>query len=411
MSSSGVGRRTLWVTADQAISGASNVVLIIAAARLLDVKGFATVGILVLIYGFCLLLARSLIGIPVLIQPEMSDSERRDVVAATTTLGVVAAAALIVGGLVTVGIGSPDEGWGVIAIAVALPGLLIQDIARHLAFRDMRPDRAVETDGVWFGLSLVGFVALGLLGTPSTLLFLAIWGGTGVLAALIALRRLRCLPSLGVSWLRRTRRVSTLTLVEAVTLHGSALAILAIAGGLAGSAAVAGFTGSQLLARPFSMLQQALAAVGVTEVAQSDRQPRTVWRRTGHVAATTTAGCMVLSAIILWLPDSWGTLVLGDSWAATEPLLIPLVVWMLADALLCGPQAALRGLGHVGDLTIGAIVYLFIVVAAVTVGFWLGGTVGIFWGVAAVRAPSAAIWPLVLNWRLRSTHRSRLETQ
>jgi hypothetical protein len=88
------------------------------------------------------------------------------------------------------------------------------------------------------------------------------------------------------------------------------------------------------------------------------------------------------AAVLLSLPDSWGTAVLGDTWTGARDLLLPIGVACVGYAVASGGEAGLRITAAAREaLRIRLAVGLLTVGAAVAGGV-AGGTEGAVWALA-----------------------------
>ena len=378
------GRRLGLVTIDQVISGASNVLIAVLAARLLSAAEFGLFGIVFLGYTILVGVIRALVSDPLLLHPEESHNRSGEAIGTTFLLTGPLTLSLFAIGF-GVRIWSPTLGDALIVLAVCLPLLLLQDLGRYLGFATHRPIQAVVLDSIWLVLMLVAVAVLFSISDERSLaLLIGAWAGTGALSGLLMFTRysLRGV-SLRLTWLRYTWPLSWRFLVSYTAVQGSALGMSAEVGAIAGARALGGLQGALLLARPFTTFQVAAATAGIAEVARVVDDRRKVWR---HVWLTTGAagGVAALNAIVmLVMPDGVGEAFLGDSWDPAQALLLPTGIFIVFIGLLTGPVAALLGLRAVGKATAIQVVTGIFAMAAAGVGAVINDALGAMWFVAA----------------------------
>jgi len=390
-------RRLSTITVDQAISGASNILIAVLAARLLDTAHFGRFGLVLLLYGMMQSANRALIGGPLLVHPEEARERTGEVVGSGLVVGIVLAAVVLVLGLLT-SVWDPGLGQAVMVLAAFTPLLVLQDLGRFLGFALQRPVLALRLDVAWLVLLLAGVGLLSWWDVENLSWFVVAWAGSGAVAGLgVLVRRDGVLPRMSLGWLRTTWGYSWRYLVGSVATQGSMLA------GSAGVAAVAGARelgrgiGAALLVRPFMTFQIAAMASGVSDVA-NDRQDRaTVMRHVRRTTAITTAIAVVNTAIMLVLPDALGRQVLGETWAAAQPLLLAVGAQIVLLGLITGPRTALLGTGVVRvsiplDI-IGALLYTVLMV----IGAVIDGAYGAAWAVAAGLTVMTVVWWVALR--------------
>jgi O-antigen/teichoic acid export membrane protein len=401
------GRRLSTITIDQAIAGASNVLIAVLAARVLGPASFGLFGIVFLVYVTAQGISRALVGEPLLIHPEEAEARRGDILRTASAVGVGLAGAVLVGGLVA-DIWSGSLGTAMIVLAACLPLLVLQDIGRYRAFAVHRPAFALLLDVLWLILLLVAVVVVTVVDSHSLVLFIAIWAGTGAVAGLVSLRSMTDGPMrLSLSWLRETWGFSSRYLVAFSATQGSALAASVAIAGIAGTRALGGVQGALLAIRPFVMFQTASIAAGVAEISRLGSQVDLVRRHVRRTTALTSTVAVVNMAVLVVLPTQLGELLLGDTWEVTQPLVLAAGSQMLCLGLISGPRAALLGLRAVRktlaiDLTATALLLALTVVGAV-----LDGARGAFWAVAGGQGVMAAVWWTVFTNHVRHAPQAR----
>jgi len=394
------GRRLGLVTIDQVVSGASNVLIAVLAARLLSAADFGLFGIVFLGYTILVGVIRALVSDPLLLHPEESHSRAGEAIGTTFILAVPLTLGLFAIGLL-VQIWSGTLGDALIVLAICLPLLLLQDLGRYLGFATHQPIQAVVLDSVWLVLMLAAIaIVFSVSDERSLALLIGAWGGTGALSGLLMFTRhsLRS-AKLSLDWLRFTWPLSWRFLISYTAMQGSALGMSAEVGAIAGARALGGVQGALLLARPFTTFQVAAATHGIAEVARVTDDRRQVWR---HLRLTSVAAASVaaLNAVVMvLLPDGVGRALLGDSWDPAQALLLPTGVYIVFIGLLTGPIAALLGLRAVGKATVIQVVSGVIAMAAAAVGAVINGAEGALWFVAGSQGLM-----MVVSWIVFTLH-------
>lgn len=386
----GAGRRLSLITIDQIISGASNIIVALLSAHLLGVEAFGYFGLMIIILSVALGVTRSLVGDPVMLHP--TDARERP--------GAPIGAALIVGtamGLVFVliALGLHLSGLPLavetLVLAVSLPALLLHDLGRYLGFATQRPSYSLVLDSVWLVLIAIVMTVLVVRDTVTLPLFVLGWVGTGAAASLLVFVQHGPPVRGGVAWLRERWPYSWRFLLSFSALQGAAATFSVVVAAVAGPRALGAVRGALLLIRPYVTFQTAAVAAGVSEVANAGESgpPVRVLRRTTGIAL---AIGLVNVVFLLTVPDSVGRLILGETWDATEPLLVPASLQILFLGLVVGPRAFLTGLRRIQTVVkIDILATMGIVVLGV-VGVVLDGAVGAYWGTAAGQGVAALAW-------------------
>ena len=153
-------RNASWNLVDQVLSALTNIVLAIVVARSVSAAGFGAFASAFVVFGISIAVTKSIVGQP--LQMRFSDAtpdQRHD--ANVAALGCALALGLAAGLLVAVTAlaVSGSVGSALLALAIVLPGLLVQDSCRMAAFALGRPSLAALMDAVWaivqFGLIAV----------------------------------------------------------------------------------------------------------------------------------------------------------------------------------------------------------------------------------------------------------------
>jgi len=132
--------RAAWSTIDQAISSATNAGVVIVVAATLSAEEFGWFAIAFTVAAPLLPLVRQVVCIPFLLDAsalgeKMFMCVARTAVGASVGIGLVLGAVVVTAGMVICG----SLGFSLIAVGVALPGVLMQDSVRHVAFGQGRP--------------------------------------------------------------------------------------------------------------------------------------------------------------------------------------------------------------------------------------------------------------------------------
>jgi O-antigen/teichoic acid export membrane protein len=380
------------ITVDQVISGASNVLIALLAARLLSAAEFGLFGIVFLVYTILVGITRALVSDLLLVHPTESQERSGEVIGTSCVLTLPLAGGLL---LVALGIRALDVRLGdaLIVLAACLPLLVLQDVGRYLAYAIQRPMRAVVLDSVWLLLLFGGVAVLSATGGRTLAAYIAAWAGSGAAAGLLLftwydIRGVR----LGLSWLRDTWKLGWRYLVSYLSLQGTALGMASEVGAVAGAKALGGVQGALLLVRPFTTFQVAASAATIGEVARAQGHRRRIWRPVLINTALTAAVAGLNLLVMLILPDKLGKFALGASWHLAKPLLLPAGVQIVFLALLTGPQAALLGVRAMRKAMAINVAYSALILIAAPIGAAINGAKGALWLVTLAQGVVTLIW-------------------
>jgi len=335
---------------DQALSSLTNLLVSLYAAHLVSVEAFGVVSILLTIYFVCVGIARAIVSEPLMLskaQPERLREVVSKVASTSFVIGLIFAVATI--GVWVLG---PPNGFArpLVILGVGMPLLLLQDVARYIAFWRGTPWVAAANDLLW----LVGaLTALSLMPREgaSAATVMACWVGSGAVAGVVFAIYLqwRASPTAARSWVRGNRRLIGPLLGEyglsSLLLQGSVFIVTAVAG----LRATAAFRGALVALGPVNVLTGGvsvfLVRIGRRSFdADPKRLPGFMIRRAGAMSAAVMSMCL----IAYFVPTELGELMLGDVWAYARPLILPFSFVFAASALSFGAQTGLRLIGEAG---------------------------------------------------------------
>ncbi len=394
---SSAGRRLRVITIDQAIAGASNVLIAVLAARLLGVASFGLFGIVFITYTMVMGVSRALVSDPLLVHPVEGDRRKGEVIGTSFMLSIGLTGIVLLAGALAC-LWTTSLGYALIVLALAIPLLIMQDLGRYLGFATQKPGSAVVLDVTWLVLL---FGAVGILFVTDTRTlpwFIAAWGGSGAAAGLLlfaqhSIRTVR----IGISWLRYTWGFSWRYLISYSSTQGAALAGATGVGAIAGPTALGGVQGAVLLVRPFMTFQVAAIAAGIGEVTRSVDDHAELNRHVARTTALTTGIALLNVVVMLVLPDRLGTAVLGASWSAAQPLLLPTGVQIVCLGLMTGMRAGMLGRRAIRHVMVIDVATTIVVLVATVSGAVAGGAEGALWAVAVGQAVMVVVWWLTFT--------------
>lgn len=386
--------RVAWVVGDQALASATNIGTAVVAARSLDRQGFGAFGLAFAVYLLSVGGSRALVTEPLVsvysdVQPSSLRPAIRAATGAATALGI-AVAAVLAAVAASVG-GATGRALG--ALAVVLPGLLLQDAWRYCFVASARPRAALTNDAIWCTTQVAVLVVLAALGPLTLVTILLWWGVAGVIAGLAGCVQAGALPALSLApgWLKEHRHLSGRYAMEFLTATGAAQATLLGLGTIAGLAALGAVRGAQVFFGPINVLfggiYLALAAEG--------RRLRAEPRQLRRVMATASAALIVAGAAWLLvgtaMPISVGRYFFGDTWGPSRQILVPVGLAVLGGGAAAGGIAGLRALAAARASLRARLLGLPVALAVPLVGA-VGGARGFALGLAVATWAGAVIW-------------------
>ncbi len=305
--------------ADQVVSNASNALIALLVAGASSSATFGLFAIAWSVSNFLVGLYRNAFAVHLSLAADNSEklrSEMSGTVTAITLSAPLAVGLVILGGF----LGTGTIGAVVILLGIASPIILVQDSLRYAAIAEGRAALALLSDSVWLIASLGG-VAWRILGAPSAAGLLAMWCLGAAAAAAILLLGLR--PGFDItgipSWLKETVG-NRMDLALGGLVNAASVPICAILiGALAGSTVIATIAGGGQLMAPVNTAV-AFLSLGLLPRATQLARPKRVALFL-RAAALISAGTLLWTAVLWFLPDSWGAALLGQTWASTHSII------------------------------------------------------------------------------------------
>jgi hypothetical protein len=401
-----IARRRVLVLADQAASSLSNVVVAVLVARSFpeEVKPFAAFSLAIMVFQFLVGCVRGLVFEPLLASySDRPAAERRALVpgylGATVAVGAVVAALVAVS---SIGVGDM-AGSALLALAVVLPLVLVQDAWRHMFVID-RPGAALAIDLVWLGASC-GAIVLAPDGVGVGWYVIA-WGAGGALGAALAtalgrrsLGRLRAW-----SYLVRNRVLGLRFLGEYVTAQAGNYVALLACGWMLGLTAYGAVRAGNFYFGPLFTLQAGVILSVLPEGTRLRDRPDQLARLIYGATALVVVATLAWTVVGLVAPDSFGRALFGATWAEADDLLLPIGLAVAGMAVVTGGLVGVRSLDGTKGLGARLRTIPFQLVCPI-VGGLVGDVMGFAVGMAVGQVVSAGVW-----WRtfLRLLTRQRI---
>ncbi|MFF4577100.1 hypothetical protein [Streptomyces sp. NPDC001389] len=371
---------------DQAASSATNILVLVLAARLSSASGFADFSMVYVAFSVLLGLNMAYVGQTVVLEKGTGlGAVCRSSVLFTAGAAAVAGLLLAAAGPLVPG----DAGGAFAALGLVLAPVLVQDGLRY-CFSALRvPERALAADALRL-VCVVAALAVQPQGASAGRLVL-VWGLSALPALGLGLWLLR--PYVRGTradvrpYLRRGHLGQRFVVEFAVGNGSSQLAVLGL-GAFATPLAVGALRGATTLFGPLNVLFNSANAFGPPIVGRASGKRGVVrlTSLTGAVLALVGAGW---AAVLYALPDRLGRQLLGDTWEAASALLPA-----------TGAQYAVMGLGTCALLTLRVlnpkatlslqVVFSLLSVLLLLGGYAAWGVAGAAWGLALGSAAKAA---------------------
>jgi O-antigen/teichoic acid export membrane protein len=392
-----VVRRMAWGVVDQALSSGTNFVVALLVVRVLDAQAFGLFSLSFVTYLLMLGVSRSLISEVYVIR--FAALSRRGVAgsAENAVLGgvllggfccavVFASAAFVVG---------EPLATPLVAFAIVVPGLLMQDAWRFMFFGRGQPAAAALNDLVW-AISQIGLVLVVLTSSePSVDLLIMAWGASGTFAALFGFVQMRARPDLrgGLAWLRSHRDIGLPRLGQFGLSGGSEQLIVYGIGLVAGLRTVGVIQAADVLFRPLNFVAQGVWVATFPEgVRLRDRSVRAL-----RLSMTAVSGALAISALLaggffLVIPEDLGSQLLQQNWPLAQPIIGYLFLVKLFFWIAQGPRMGILIVGAAPRAFRTQLLLTPLNLVANLAGAALGGAQGAVMGGAAAWSVAAVVW-------------------
>lgn len=374
---------------DQGLSTATNLSITLVGAQVLGVHDFGTFGVAYLVAVAVAGSVRAGLGSTALIFQD--DAARDD---AARPLGAAVATGLAMLALVGV------TGWLVggelraplLALAITLPGMLVQDTGRLVEFAALQPAKALVLDVIWAVALIAGLVGVAAFARLTPALLILVWGGSGTLSGLWTLwAHGRRIPRPSLAWFHHSWEFAWRYLIVFASTLGVFQVTTLIVGGISGVAAVGAVRATQVLFGPIQNLAAGLMVAFVPETS-ADTPLRAQRGRVIFVSALLTLVAGLITLVAVLMPDSLGELVLGDSWAEARPLLVPAGLSAMLFGVTSGAVVGMRAARAAHEsLVIGLQISGFQFVIPV-VGALVGDERGYLWSLVITWILGTVLW-------------------
>ncbi|MEU4287720.1 hypothetical protein AB0E63_05825 [Kribbella sp. NPDC026596] len=393
----GPAGRASWGLADQALSSLSNLAVGVVVARSSTVADFGVYALAFGGYTIALNVSRAIATEPLAVRysGERSPDWQRAVRASTATALLAGFLALLVGLAIAAFPGVPSRGV-LIAFAVTMPGLLLQDAWRWAFFVVGEGRRAFVNDLVWLLAMLAIFGGLYLTDTASAFSLTFAWGLGAVIAAVAGRFQAGVAPrrQLIREWVRRNWDITPKYMGEMLAVSGTIQVYMVGITAAASLAATAGIRGAQVLLGPVNVLNQGIRMISVPEAARALRHSyRRLWLVGLAISFGVGAGALAWGAVFLLLPPFVGRQLLGPGvWTQAHEVLIPVILLQALGASNAGAFAILRALtAATRGLRVRLISSVILITCGIT-GAFLWGPKGAAWGLATASSITLLLW-------------------
>lgn len=398
-------RRSALAVADQAVSSASNFALTVLVAHSVSRVSFGAFSVMLATYILIIGVMRGVTSEPFVVAFSAAPVENwraagREAYGATLTISIALGGMSALSGLLVGG----EVGRLFIALAVLLPGILLQDNWRYLALAKGQPGAALANDMVLAAVQLPVSVWLVATHHASAVSLTCVWGAAAYMGTLMSffVHHLLPAPARTIHWLRTQWHLASRYALDDFMGIGAFQAASFAVAAAAGLAAAGGLRAGQTLFGPLLVVNSGVTAASTPELV---RLRSATFHRVDHVVRNISIGLAFVAtawgAVALLLPSTAGTSLFGPTWPAAKELLPFLVAAQIAYGVRVGPTAGLRALGaanrSVAARFWGTLVGLLLPVAGAIAGGSRGAVIAL--------AISAPVQAAIYWYQYRVAHR------
>ncbi len=390
-----LARRAAWTAVDQGISSLTNVVIGFIVAATVSAADFGAFSIAFGVYVVFVGISRAIATDPLLIR-HSADEDWTDAspMRAATGLALAVGLAELLLLLVVAPLVGDATGACLLALAVSLPGLLVQDAWRQAFFTQARPAAAALNDITWAIAQVIAVGAVLLLGFRSGPVLLLAWGVAGTAAAFFGVLQGRCWPDPTQArlWLSRHGDINTRLLGEFVLSATSTQGVLIGLGAIVGLSAAGALRGGQLLMGPMNFILMASSLIGMSELVRFHSRRGSIVLGAILISAGTVAMSALWVTVLFLLPARVGEMLLADTWPAARETIPGLSVWAIAISAGVGALSGLRALAAAREaLAVRAVVTAVMLPLGLGFGV-LWDAPGAAWGMGIALTVGALLW-------------------
>jgi O-antigen/teichoic acid export membrane protein len=388
--------RAGWNIVDQALSSLTNAALSIFVARSVDANSFGAFAICFSVYSFVVGVTRGLVSDPLTVR--FSDASRdsfrtatRSAVAAATAVGGAAGALLLVAAITQSG----DLRHALVALALTMPGLTLQDALRLSFITQGRPRAAAANDFIWGVLQLGGAGLLLYGDVANASVFVAVWGAAAAVAAFYGIFQSGFVPRARgmIRWVREQLHLSGFFVAEYTVVMGTFQITLLLVGVIGEVSDVGSLRAAQVLLGPLSVLGYGMWLFAFPEIARRRALPQ----RSHVTYALALSGSLFLAtliwgALLLQLPDAAGRQVLGDAWEGGRAVVPAMIATLAGIAATLGPACVVKAFGAARDMLRMSVLLAALLLPLGLIGASRGGAEGAALGFAIAQWIPLPFW-------------------
>jgi len=363
---------------DQALSALSNFVITLAVVRGGGPEALGHYSVAFAVYLIVLGVSRALVSEPLLAARREEDQVRDGLSASLTAVLAIA----VVSGVGVGGYGLLMGQPALVAVAVALPITLVQDVLRYQAFWLRRPNVAVLLDGGWVLGAILTWPILATHSSATTAVLC--WAGASMLGTALAIPALR--PRLAGPeatrewWHCKARRLAGPMAVESIVYGVSAQAVIFLVAAVLGAGDLGVLRAGQVYFMPVAMALAGCESVAIPHLAQGGVQIRS------GIIALLAAGmslfALISSLVVIAAEPLLHTVLYASAVEVPRLLLVPLAAQVVLAACSSAFVIAVKVRQSGRDLVVARLFSAGVGLVVLFPATMYGGVQGAAWALA-----------------------------
>ncbi len=366
-------RRAGGAVADQLLSSATGLLLIVLVARAGDPATFGAFSLALVVHGFLLGVVRAAIGEVVLLRGRRAGASTETEARLGLLLALVAALAAGLGLLVAAAAVGGEVGRYLELVALAAPFVYAQDLLRYVAYGAGKIGRAGAIDAVWLGVQVVASASLLRLHHASPTWLLLAWLAGAAVSALVGCVATSVLPTReGVQrWWHDERGRAIGFVSDFLVSTGMVQASFVLLGVVLPLAEFGALRVAFVSLSPLANVLAGVRTLTLAHLAGLRASPPRARRRAAQVALGLMGCGAVYGTCLTLLPPRWGSEVFGATWTEARTLVglvaigevfrlstFPAIdlIKVFASPMALVRTRAVAAVGVVGGLVAGALI-------------------------------------------------------
>ncbi|WP_194860512.1 hypothetical protein [Dietzia sp. SYD-A1] len=306
----------------QGLTSLANVIGVLACAQVGGAAEFGEVAMAVAAITAATISCRGVFGMMISIASDDEVLLREEIsraIPAAFILGSTLALAIA-----AIGLATGSKIW--LAAAVCMPFILAQDTFRYSCSAAKTPGTALLSDCIRFIVSVAIYgtaVSTNVITSPQVL---GLWGAGSAMAIVIAWPRLGIKPRFKgfCAWIRADIIQRRAFSFDSIVLALTTVTYVGLLGLFLGTVEVAAIRGAGTILGPYNTLVSGVAMVLVPQLVRDGGPVSRSIRSLIPLSVGLATIALVMGSVGLWLPDRYGSLLLGDTWKLAS-LVLPIM--------------------------------------------------------------------------------------